>query len=71
MMRVITTGLTLSLIRSSMGLFPHSISTISFAWPGTPYEKGVPMPGLALDLTHMHRVKAYISGRLLVMRPYR
>lgn len=63
--------LALSLMRSSIGLLPHSISTISFAWPGTPYEKGVPIPGLALDLIHMQSVKAYISGKLLVMRPYR
>lgn len=31
----IQAGLTLSLMSSSMGLLPHSISTISLACPGT------------------------------------
>lgn len=64
-------GLTLSLMSSSMGLLPHSISTISLACPGTAYENGVPMPGEALDRSHRQMVKAYSSGSVFLILPYR
>lgn len=63
--------LTLSLISSSIGLFPHSMRTISLACPGTAYENGVPIPGEALDLSHKHTVKAYSSGRVFLIFPYK
>lgn len=55
------TGFTLSLISSSMGLLPHSISTSSLTCPGTEQEKGVPRPGPAPAFSHRQMVKAKIS----------
>ena len=37
-------------MRSSIGLLPHSISTISLAWPGHPVREGCPYPGQGAGL---------------------